>query len=223
MHEDEDYEKPATPTELTKGAKQNTLRYGGLIAIGVVILQGFLTADPLTVSGKISVVAFAISLPLLAVLIMLDELQSADKAVSRSITDETAKGLALLSSLIGVIAAFWRIDWFAGVAVIAAGIVALGVYGAHFSGSTFTQAALRRRQRQSATQQGATQQNATEVIPVQPTTPQPPAQPTTPQQKPAPPTTAQQPPVPPTTPQQPPAPTEPPVRPTTPPEPPQQQ
>lgn len=215
MHEDEDYEKLATPTELKKWAKQNSLMYGGLIAIGVVILQGFLTADPLSVSGKISVVAFAISLPLLAVLIMLDELQSGDKAVSRSITDETAKALALLSSLVGVVAAFWHIDWFAGVAVIAAGIVALGVYGAHFSGSTFTQAALRRRQqraeRQSATQQRDAQQTATQVIPVQP-----PAQPTTAQQPPVPPTTAQQPPVPP-------APTEPPVQPTTPPEPPQQQ
>ncbi|WP_330254574.1 hypothetical protein OG874_08545 [Nocardia sp. NBC_00565] len=218
MHEDEDYEKLATPTELKKWAKQNSLMYGGLIAIGVVILQGFLTADPLSVSGKISVVAFAISLPLLAVLIMLDELQSGDQAVSRSITDETAKALALLSSLVGVVAAFWHIDWFAGVAVIAAGIVALGVYGAHFSGSTFTQAALRRRQqraeRQSATQQRAAQQTATQVIPVQPTTAQ---------QSPVPPTTTQQPPAPPTTPHQPPEPTEPPVQPTTPLEPPQQQ
>jgi hypothetical protein len=148
MNEDEGYEKLATPTEKQAWAKQNNLMYGGLIAIGVVILQGFLTAAPLTAAGRISVLAFAISLPLLAVLIMLGELHSGDRTVKSSLTDEAAKGLALASSLIGVIAAFWHIDWLAGVAVLVAGIVGLGLYGAHFTGSNLSQALLRGNQQQ---------------------------------------------------------------------------
>ncbi|WP_433602720.1 FGGY-family carbohydrate kinase [Nocardia sp. CA-135953] len=168
VHDDVDYTKLATPAEKKKYAKQNSLMYGGLIAIGVIILQGFLTASPLGVSGRISMIAFAISLPLLAVLLMLDEWQSGEQAPSPSMTDDAAKAIALLSSLVGVVAAFWHIDWSAGVAVIAAGVVALGVYGTHFSSTSFSQAVPRRNQQRSA---------ASQVAPVtttpQPTGPQP--------------------------------------------------
>ncbi|MFI7667198.1 hypothetical protein [Nocardia sp. NPDC049526] len=182
MHDDVDYTKLATPAEKKKYAKQNSLMYGGLIAIGVVILQGFLTASPLGVSGRISMIAFAISLPLLAVLLMLDEWQSGEQAPSPSMTDDAAKAIALLSSLVGVVAAFWHIDWSAGVAVIAAGVVALGVYGTHFSSTSFTQAVLRRNQQRSAAPQAAPVTTAQQPPASQPTTPQPPAsQPAAPQ------------------------------------------
>ncbi|MFC7446567.1 hypothetical protein [Rhodococcus daqingensis] len=138
MDEDDAYVELATPAERQSWDKQNSLMYGGLIAIGVVILQGFLTADPLGTSGKISVVAFAVALPLLAVLIMLGELQAS--ATKVSMTDEIAKGIALSSSLVGVVAAFWHIDWLAGAAVIASGAAGLTVYGAHFSRSRFSRA-----------------------------------------------------------------------------------
>ncbi|MFI6365324.1 hypothetical protein ACIBG0_21505 [Nocardia sp. NPDC050630] len=177
MHDDVDYTKLVSPAEKKKLAKQNSLMYGGLIAIGVVILQGFLTASPLGTSGRISMIAFAISLPLLAVLLMLDEWQSGEQAPSPSMTDEAAKAIALLSSLVGVVAAFWHIDWSAGVAVIAAGVVALGVYGTHFSSTSFSQAVLRRNQ-----QRAAATQATPPVTETSPPAPQSPAsQPPTPQ------------------------------------------
>jgi hypothetical protein len=145
MDEDDAYEKLATPAEKRRWAKQNNLMYVGLIAIGVVILQGFLTASSLGVSGRISVVAFAIALPLLAVLILLGELHAGDRTPS-NVTYEVTKAVALVSALTGVVAAFWHIDWLAGVAVLTAGACGLGVYSAHFSASRFGQAALRRRQ-----------------------------------------------------------------------------
>lgn len=182
VHDDVDYTKLATPAEKKKYAKQNSLMYGGLIAVGVVILQGFLTASPLGVSGRISMIAFAISLPLLAVLLMLDEWQSGEQAPSPSMTDDAAKAIALLSSLVGVVAAFWHIDWSAGVAVIAAGVVALGVYGTHFSSTSFSQAVLRRNQQQSAEPQAAPATTTPQPTASPSSAPQPPAaQPTTPQ------------------------------------------
>ncbi|WP_433755184.1 hypothetical protein [Nocardia sp. CA-135398] len=173
MHDDVDYTKLVTPAEKKKFAKQNSLMYGGLIAIGVVILQGFLTASPLGTSGRISMIAFAISLPLLAVLLMLDEWQSGEQAPSPSMTDEAAKAIALLSSIVGVVAAFWHIDWSAGVAVIAAGVVALGVYGTHFSSTSFSQAVLRRNQQRAAAHQPTASQSLAPQSPAQSTAPQP--------------------------------------------------
>ncbi|WP_069167734.1 hypothetical protein [Nocardia altamirensis] len=152
----DDYEKLATPAEKQTWAKQNNLMYGGLIAVGVVILQGFLTAAPLDVSGMISVVAFAIALPLLAVLIMLGELHKADSGPGPNLTDEVAKGVALLASMTGVVAAFWHIDWLAGVVVLLAGAAGRGVYGAHFNAAAFNRTVLRRRQRTANTETGGT-------------------------------------------------------------------
>ncbi|MFI9508283.1 hypothetical protein [Nocardia sp. NPDC052566] len=145
MAEEENYEQLATPAERQSWAKQNNLMYGGMIAIGVVILQGFLTADPLDIAGKISVIGFAVALPLLAVLILLGDLQTNDPSVRSNITDEAIKPLALFSSLSGVVAAFWHIDWLPGVIILVTGVLALGVYGSHFTDSRFGRATLRRR------------------------------------------------------------------------------
>lgn len=147
MAEEEPFDKLATPAEQKKWARQNSLMYGGLIAVGVVVLQGFLTAPDLGAAGLIAVLGFAIALPLLSVLIMLGELEPAGGALKVTMTDDVAKGLALLSSLTGVVASFWYIDWVAGVVVLAAGVLATLIYGAHFSSSTIGQAYLRRRQK----------------------------------------------------------------------------
>jgi hypothetical protein len=146
MEEDVAYEQLATPSERKRWARQNNLMYGGLIAIGVVILQGFLSATSLGASGRISVVAFAVALPLLAVQLLLGELHATDHTVKSTTTDGIMKAVALAGSLTGVVAAFWHIDWLAGVAVLLAGAVGLVVYGAHFSSTRFSQAAVQRWQ-----------------------------------------------------------------------------
>jgi hypothetical protein len=144
MDEDHDYEKLATPAEKRRWAKQNNLMYGGLIAISVVILQGFLGASSPGVSGRVSVVAFAVALPLLAVLILLGELHPGGPTRS-TVTYEVTKAVAMVSSIVGVVAAFWHVDWLAGVALLAAGTAGLAVYSAHFGASRSGRAALRRK------------------------------------------------------------------------------
>jgi hypothetical protein len=50
--------------------RQNNLSYGGLIAIGVFMVQPFLTAGSLDVAARICILAFAVAIPLLAALML---------------------------------------------------------------------------------------------------------------------------------------------------------
>ena len=52
--------------------RQNNLIYGALIAIGVFMVQPFLTAPSLDLTARICVVAFAVAIPLLAALVMVN-------------------------------------------------------------------------------------------------------------------------------------------------------
>jgi hypothetical protein len=66
---------------LTGPMKEEMLRqlgliYGGLILIGVYMVQPFLTAPSLDASAKVSIVAFAVEIPLLAALVMVNRLES---------------------------------------------------------------------------------------------------------------------------------------------------
>ncbi|MEV0764378.1 hypothetical protein [Nocardia sp. NPDC050435] len=120
----DDYTEPATAEERQSRARQHNLLCGGLIAVGALFAQGMLTAGPLSSAGTISVLAFAVALPLLAVLLLIGEGSGA-----------AAKGVAVLASSIGVIAAFWQIAWIAGIVALVTGGIATGIYGAHFTDS----------------------------------------------------------------------------------------
>lgn len=52
--------------------RQQGLIYGGLILIGVYMVQPFLTAPSLDASATISIVAFAVAIPFLAALVMVN-------------------------------------------------------------------------------------------------------------------------------------------------------
>ena len=52
--------------------RQDNLAYGGLIAIGLVLVQPFVGGASLDTSGMICVVAFAIAIPLLAALVLVN-------------------------------------------------------------------------------------------------------------------------------------------------------
>ena len=50
------------PRQVREWLRQNNLIYGGLIGIGVIIMQPFLTAPSLDAPATISVVAFALAI-----------------------------------------------------------------------------------------------------------------------------------------------------------------
>jgi hypothetical protein len=61
----------------TREGKEEELRqlgviYGGLIAIAVVMAQGFLEASSLDTSARVGSIAFAVAIPLLAALVLVN-------------------------------------------------------------------------------------------------------------------------------------------------------
>jgi uncharacterized membrane protein len=112
--------------------RQQGLIYGGLIGIAVVMIQPFLTAASLDVSAKICVIAFAVAIPLLAALVMVNRHEVFRQRKTPSILVTVAQVIAQATASVGVVAGFWHINWVAGVCLLATGIVAVGIHSAGF-------------------------------------------------------------------------------------------
>ena len=108
--------------------RQNNLIYSGLIAIGVVMVQPFLTAASLDLSAKICVVAFSVTIPLLAVLVIVNRQEVFRGRMADSVLVTIGRLVALNGTLVGVVAGFWHILWIAGVGMLAGGLVAVAVH-----------------------------------------------------------------------------------------------
>lgn len=113
--------------------RQNNFSYGGLLVAGFFLIQPFLTARSLDVSARICVVAFAVAIPMLAALLLLGQQEAFRRHLAKSRLVNIAKPTAQLSAFIGLVAGFWHIAWFAGVAILAASILAVSVHSAGFS------------------------------------------------------------------------------------------
>ena len=108
--------------------RQNSLGYGGLIAIGVVWVQPFLTAASLDLSAMVCVVAFSVAIPLLAALVVLNRQETFRRRATKSRLVSGARVVAQLCAFVGVVAGFWHILWIAGVAMVASGILGVAVH-----------------------------------------------------------------------------------------------
>jgi ABC-type amino acid transport system permease subunit len=120
------------PAQEQEWLRQNNLIYGGLILIGVYMVQPFLTAASLDLSATICVVAFSMAIPLLAALVLVNRQEVFRRRVTRSVTVEIARVVAQLCAASGVVAGFWHISRIAGMAVLASGLVAIGVHSAGY-------------------------------------------------------------------------------------------
>jgi hypothetical protein len=80
-------------------APAENLSYVGLIAIGVYLVQPFLTAASLDLSAKTCVVAFSVAIPLLAALVMVNwqEAFRRRRTTSRVIAGILATGLVAVA------------------------------------------------------------------------------------------------------------------------------
>ncbi|MFC6085983.1 hypothetical protein [Sphaerisporangium aureirubrum] len=112
--------------------QQDNLIYLGLIGLGIVLVQPFLTVESLDTSAMVCVLAFSISIPLMAFLIMINQLQTQHRHTTYSNYLALTKTVAVLSACAGVVAAFWHITWLAGVVVSVAATLGLGIYSAHY-------------------------------------------------------------------------------------------
>jgi hypothetical protein len=113
-----------------EAVRQNGLIYGGLIGIAVVMVQGFLEAPSREVSARVSVIAFSVAIPLLAALVMVNRQETFRRRRTPSVIVTIAQSVAQGAAFIGIVAAFWHIDWIAGVVFLAAGFVGLFVHSA---------------------------------------------------------------------------------------------
>ena len=121
------------PRLVREWLRQTNLIYGGLIGVGVVIIQPFLTASSLELPARISVVAFSVAIPLLAALLLLNEEEAFQRRPSNSRFVDLAKAVAQLSAFVGVVAAFWNILWIAGLGILGAAVVGLAVHSVGYS------------------------------------------------------------------------------------------
>jgi cation transport ATPase len=120
------------PEQQREWIRQHSAVYGGLIAVGLLLVQPFLTATALDWSARICVLAFSVAIPLLAGLVLLNHQEGFRRRASDStavrVTQSVAQGLAFA----GLVAGFWHITWPAGVAVLVSSFVALLVHSAGY-------------------------------------------------------------------------------------------
>jgi hypothetical protein len=122
---------------LTGPTKEEMLRqlgliYGGLILIGLYMVQPFLTAPSLDPSATVCILAFAVAIPLLAALVMVNRQETFRNRRTPSVMVAIAHGVAQSAAFVGIVAGFWHIEWIAGVTFLAAGLVAVGVHSAGY-------------------------------------------------------------------------------------------
>ncbi len=109
------------PQQEQEWLRQLNLIYSGLIGIGVVMIQPFLTAASLDLTAKISVIAFSVAIPLLAALVVVNRQEVFRGRATPSVLASTARVVAQASAFTGVVAGFWHILWIAGVGMLAFG------------------------------------------------------------------------------------------------------
>jgi len=102
------------PQQEQEWLRQLNLIYSGLIGIGVVMIQPFLTAASLDLTAKICVVAFSVAIPLLAALVVVNRQEIFRGRTTPSVLASTARVVAQASAFPGVVAGFWHILWIAG-------------------------------------------------------------------------------------------------------------
>jgi hypothetical protein len=117
----------ADPEQTQEWIRENNLIYGGLIGIGVVMVQPFLASPP-GLSGKICVVAFSVAIPLLAALVLLNMHEAFRRRATDSLVVDIAKMAGQMGAFVGLVAAFWHVAWIAGVGMLVGGIAGVAVY-----------------------------------------------------------------------------------------------
>jgi cation transport ATPase len=120
------------PEQQREWIRQNNVIYGGLIAVGLILVQPFLTATTLDWPAKVCVIAFSAAIPLLAALVLVNLQENFRRRVTDSRLVRVTQSIAQLLAFVGVVASFWHIMWLAGVVILVSGFVAMMVHSAGY-------------------------------------------------------------------------------------------
>ena len=115
-----------------EGLRQLGVIYGGLIGVALIMVQPFLAATTLDVSARVSVYTFAVAIPLLAALVLVNRQEVFRGRRTTAVSVTIAQVIAQLAAFVGIVAGFWHITWIAGATFLAAGLVAVGVHSAGY-------------------------------------------------------------------------------------------
>ena len=103
----------------------------GLIVVGIYIVQSLLASSFVDIAARMSIVAWAVAIPLLAALAMLNVAQEAYRYASYPPYLLIARAIAQGSAAVGVVSAFWHIWMPAGIVLIVSAGAALGLYATY--------------------------------------------------------------------------------------------
>jgi len=112
--------------------RQQGVIFGGLIGVAVLMVQPFLTTTTLDAPARISILAFAVAIPLLAALVLVNRQEAFRGRPTTSVSVTIARAIAQLAAFVGIVAGFWHITWVAGVTFLVSGFVAMLVHSAGF-------------------------------------------------------------------------------------------
>ncbi|WP_248305393.1 hypothetical protein [Agromyces sp. H66] len=135
MREDEYIEQALRrePGLTDEWLKQNNLMYGGLVGICIVLVQPLVTDAAPSPLGLASVILFAIAIPLLAGLILLNRQESYRHRLARSRAVTVFRSLAMGTAFAGIVTTFWGVSWIAGAVLLVSAFVATFVHGAGYT------------------------------------------------------------------------------------------
>src|SRR5512143_3853210 len=91
--------------------RQALIVYGGLIGIGVIVLQALISTPSLDLASLISIVSFAVSIPLLAIMVLIYHAQTQYRYASYPWYLTLIILLGQGGAFMGVLAAFWHVSW----------------------------------------------------------------------------------------------------------------
>jgi hypothetical protein len=103
-----------------------------LIGVGVLFVQPFLTTPSPDLAAMICVVAFAVAIPLLSALILVNRQENFRGRRTNSKLVTIGEGVAQGAASIGFVAGFWHIHWIAGVGVIVSALIGIAIHSAGF-------------------------------------------------------------------------------------------
>jgi len=102
-----------------------TLITSGLAGVNIIILQSFISGGKLDIPSTISVYALAIAIPMLAhFIVRINTVKSLWSLLDNSKGTLIALIIGILSSLVGLSAAFYHISWIACVIFVASSVAA---------------------------------------------------------------------------------------------------
>jgi hypothetical protein len=112
--------------------KYDRVMSGGLIAFSLIIVQAFIATGLTDLASYISIIAFAIAIPMLAMHVFTYSSLDWFACFKARFKAPASVGISFLGGclidVIGLVAAFWHISWIAGLLFIMSGIVGYLVY-----------------------------------------------------------------------------------------------